>query len=104
MLGSLCAAVVPHAQAAQLVNYAELADPTSGALSTRIPRLFGLDPAAVDRGRFAAALAHHSKHPREAFVDDRAAKNEAATDALREIAARWMGAPYAALEATRLRG
>ena len=104
VLGSLCATVVPHAQAAQLVNYAELADSTSDALSTRIPRLFGLDPAAVDRERFAAALAHHSKHPREAFVDDRAAKNEAATDVLREIAARWMGAPYAALEATRLRG
>jgi len=102
VLGSLCAAVVPHAQAAQLVNYAELAEPTSDALSTRIPRLFGLDPAAVDRERFAAARAHHSKHPREAFVDDRAAKNEAATDALREIAARWMEPHHAALEAIRL--
>jgi hypothetical protein len=102
VLGSLCAAIVPHAHAAQLVNYAELADATSGALSTRIPRLFGLDPAAVDRERYAAALAHHSKHPREAFVDDRAAKNEAAPGALREIAARWMDPHHAALEAIRL--
>lgn len=103
VLGSLCAAIVPHAQATQLVNYAELADASSGALSTRIPRLFGLDPGAVDRGRYAAALAQHSKHPREAFVDDRAAKNEAATDALRAIAARWMDPHYATLEAIRLR-
>ena len=102
VLGSLCAAIVPHAQAAQLVNYAELADASSDALSTRIPRLFGLDPAAVDRGRYAATLAQHSKHPREAFFDDRAAKNEAATDALREIAARWMDPHHAALEAIRL--
>lgn len=103
VLGSLCATIVPHAQPAQLINYAELADRSSDALSTRIPRLFGLDPAAVDRERYAAALAYHSKHPREAFVDDRAAKNESATDALRTIAARWMDAPYAALEAIRLR-
>jgi hypothetical protein len=102
VLGSLCAAIVPHAQAAQLVNYAELADASSDALSTRIPRLFGLDPAAVDRERYAAAMTQHSKHPREAFVDDRAAKNDAATDALRAIAARWMDPHYATLEAIRL--
>jgi hypothetical protein len=102
VLGSLCAAIVPHAQAAQLVNYSELADASSDALSTRIPRLFGLEPEAVDRERYAAARTLHAKHPRETFVDDRAAKNAAATDALRVIAARWMDAHHAALEAIRL--
>jgi hypothetical protein len=102
VLGSLCATVVPHAQAAQLVNYAELADASSDALSTRIPRLFGLDPAAVDHERYAAVLSAHSKRPREAFIDDRAAKNEAATDALRAIAARWIDPRHTALEAIRL--
>ncbi|HEU4662871.1 MAG TPA: hypothetical protein VFS55_02440, partial [Dokdonella sp.] len=103
VLGSLCAAVVPRAQPMHLVEYAELVDPSSDALSTRIPRLFGLDPAAVDAPRYAATLAQHAKRPHEAFADDRGAKNEAATIALREIAARWMDAPYAALEAIRLR-
>lgn len=103
VLGSLCAAVAAHAHAEHLVNYAELADRTSDALSTRIPRLFGLDPAAVDAERYATTLAQHAKRPFEAFADDRAAKNDAATAALHDIAARWMEAPYAALEAIRLR-
>lgn len=104
VLGSLCAAVVPHARAAQLVDYTELVDPSSDALSMRIPRLFGLDPAMVDRERYAATLARHAKHPHEAFADDRAAKQDAATPAMRAIAARWIEPHYAALEAIRLRG
>jgi len=103
VLGSLCAAVAPHAQPQHLVNYAELADPSSDALSNRIPRLFGLDPAAVDARRYATTLAQHAKRPYEAFTDDRAAKNDGATTALRDIAACWMEPQYAALEAIRLR-
>jgi len=103
VLGSLCAAVVPHAQPRHLVNYAELADPSSDALSDRIPRVFGLDPAAVDAWRYAMTLAQHAKRPYEAFADDRATKNEGATTALRDIAARWMEPQYAELESIRLR-
>lgn len=103
VLGSICAAVVPHAQADRLFNYAEIADPGSDALSTRIPRLFGLDPADLDAERYASTLGRHAKRPGEAFTDDRAAKAEAATAALREIAGRWMEPHYAALERIRLR-
>ncbi|MBA8889221.1 hypothetical protein FHW12_003464 [Dokdonella fugitiva] len=103
VLGSLCAAVVPHAQPRHLVNYAELADPSSDVLSDRIPRVFGLDPAAVDARRYAMTLAQHAKRPYEAFADDRATKNEGATTALRDIAARWMEPQYAELESIRLR-
>lgn len=104
VLGSLCAAVAAHARTEHLVNYAELADPSSDALSNRIPRLFGLDPAALDARRYATTLTQHAKRPYEAFADDRATKNEGATTALRDIAARWMEPQYAALEAIRLRG
>ncbi|HEY6942334.1 hypothetical protein [Dokdonella sp.] len=104
VLGSLCAAVAARAQPMHLVEYGELVDPSSDALSTRIPRLFGLDPAAVDARRHAATLAQHAKRPHEAFADDRGAKHDAATPTLRAIAARWMDAPYAALEAIRVRG
>jgi hypothetical protein len=104
VLGSVCTAVAPHAQPEQLVNHAELADSSSDALSTRIPRLFGLDPAAVDADRYASTLARHAKHLDEAYVDDRAAKNNAVTGTLRDFAARWMEPSYVALEAIRLRG
>jgi hypothetical protein len=102
VLGSICAAVVPHAEAERLVNYAELLDPSSDALRSRIPRLFGLDPTGVDAQRYAATFERHAKRPYEAFADDRARKNAAVTEALREVAARWMEASYGALEAVRL--
>ena len=104
VLGSICAAVVPHVRPEQLVNYSELADASSDALPTRIPRLFGLDPAAVDANRYAATFTRHAKRPHIAFTDDRADKNDAVDDALRAAAARWMEPSYVALEAIRVRG
>ncbi|MEO7323770.1 MAG: hypothetical protein ABIW82_02985 [Dokdonella sp.] len=105
VLGALCAAVLPQASANNLVNHCELvtqnADGSPLALSERIPRWFGLDPAEVDRARFTAALQRHAKKPGEIYVDDRVGKRKNVDASLHAAAARWIGPPYAALEAIR---
>jgi hypothetical protein len=105
VLGVICAAVLPHASADQLVNYSELVsrdgDAPPTALTRRIPRWFGLDPQAIDRARLDATLLQHAKRPHESYSDDRAAKRNAATNALRDAADRWIAPHYAALEAIR---
>jgi hypothetical protein len=105
VLGALCTTVLPRANAQHLVNYCDLvaqdADASPPALMDRIPRWFGLDPAEVDRARLASTLTQHAKRLGEAYVDDRAGKRDAATDPLRAATERWLGQPYAALEAIR---
>lgn len=99
VIGAICAAIIPHASAAQLLNYAEI----PGALATRLPAALGLNPDALDTTRLAALLTRHAKQPHEAFVDDRAAKQAQATATLRATAARWITPHYAAIETIRLR-
>jgi len=97
ILGLLCAAVVPHARASNLLNYAEL----PGALASRLPRLFGLDADAVDHRGLEAILGVHAKRPYETYVDDRAAKQEQADAATYARIGRWIAPHYDALEETR---
>lgn len=98
VIGAICAAIVPHAGATQLLNYNEL----PAALTTRLPAALGLNPKAPDRARLAAVLTRHAKRPHESFSDDRAAKQAEAGAALRARAAQWINPHYAALEAIRL--
>ncbi len=99
VIGAICAAILPHASAAQLLNYNEL----PAALTTRLPAALGLNPKAPDLARLAAVQTRHAKQPHESFSDDRAAKQAEAGAALRERVAQWIGPHYAALEAIRLR-
>jgi hypothetical protein len=97
VLGAICAAVVPYADAANLVNYDQLPQ----ALTTCMPLGFGLDPAAADHASLIALLKKHAKRPYESFADDRAAKRGAAGEEVRAAAERWMALHYATLEKIR---
>lgn len=79
-----------------LLNYSEL----PGALTGAILPHFGVipDPAALER--IVAAGGRYSKAPGQAFTGDSEAKQQAASDALREAAAPLL-ATYARLEAMR---
>ena len=98
VIGAICAAIVPHADAARLLNYNEL----PAALTTRLPAALGLNPKAPDLAHLAEVLKHHAKQPHEAFSDDRAAKQAEASAALRRRVTKWIEPHYAALEAIRL--
>lgn len=80
------------------VNYREL--PT--ALHTRMARHFHLHPDERDAEAWRAVSARDAKNPRQPFQPDSAGKLAGADDAIRQIAERWLDAPYAELE--RLRG
>lgn len=97
VIGAICAAVVPHASTANLLNYAEL----PAALTTRVAQAFDLNPAAADPARLAALLTQHAKRPYEAFIDDRATKRAAASAEIRAAAEHWIAPHYAVLESIR---
>lgn len=105
VLGAVCAAVLPHASANNLVNHGELIAHPAGeapvALIRRIPSWFGLEPTAVDHARFTSALVRNAKKNGALYVDDRIGKREHAGETLHAAVARWIGAPYATLEAIR---
>ncbi len=96
-LGAICAAVAPHAVAANLLNYEELPD----ALTRRAAWVLNLDPGDVDRARLEALLGRHAKRPHDSFADDRAAKHAAATAEIRSAAGHWVAPHFAALELIR---
>lgn len=97
VIGGICAAIVPHAKAVNLFNYSELPD----ALTTRLPRLFALDPDGLDGSLLDATLARHAKRPYEAFTDDRAAKRAAADMNMYHRVGRWIEPHFKALEEIR---
>jgi len=97
VIGAICAAVVPHARAANLLNYAELPD----AIAARVAPLFGLDAADARNAELQTALSRHAKRPYETYVDDRAAKRAAANETIRDAAQRWIAPHYDALETIR---
>ncbi|MEO5560571.1 MAG: hypothetical protein ABIO49_11755 [Dokdonella sp.] len=105
VLGALCAAVLPHASAKNLVNHCELVEHDEHelpvALIERIPLWFGLDPSEVDHARFTTALSQHAKKQHEVYVDDRVDKREAASEPVHAAAACWIAPHYATLEAIR---
>ncbi len=103
VLGSICAAILPHARDGLLVEYGDLAGAQAHrVVATRIAPWFGLDPAAADAQRLVATFATHAKQPGTDYADDRAGKRAAATAELRATAAR-IAPHYAALEAVRTR-
>ncbi|MDR3386588.1 MAG: hypothetical protein P4L92_06000 [Rudaea sp.] len=96
VIGAICAAVAPHASAANLLNYEELPQ----AL-TRVAQAFDLDPRAADPDRLAMLLTRHAKRPHESFADDRATKRAAASGEIRAAAEHWIAPQYMALETIR---
>lgn len=80
------------------VNYREL----PAALHTRMARHFQRHPGEQEAEAWRAVSARDAKNPRQPFRPDSAGKLAGADDAIRQIAARWLDAPYAELE--RLRG
>jgi len=100
VLGAICRQMLPHVDAAHLLNYAELPE----ALAARVPRAFGLDPAEVEAAQFAAALRVHAKRPHRAFEDDRDTKRAEAGPLERSLAERYIVPHYSALERIRTGG
>jgi hypothetical protein len=92
----LVAAHVPDSQAL-LVHHREL----PGEIWGRIARHFGLafSGAEIDRLRDAATV--DAKKPGRPFQPDSESKNREATESVRDLAERWMGAAYRHLEALR---
>lgn len=97
VIGAICAAVLPQATAAALINYDELPD----ALLTRVAPRFALDPTRVDTARLRDTVAQHAKRPYEPFVDDRARKRMQLDAMQRAAAMRWIEPHYTALERVR---
>jgi hypothetical protein len=80
------------------VNYSEL----PAALETRVAEHFALRLGDAELEALRTASARDAKRPYQPFQADAADKRAGATDDIREMAARWLDAPYAELE--RLRG
>jgi hypothetical protein len=81
-----------------LVNYGELPE----ALETRVAEHFALNLGRAEIEALRAVSARDSKRPYQSFQTDSAAKHAGATDELRDMAARWLHEPYAALEEMRI--
>lgn len=78
-----------------LVNYSEL----PGALADRILPHFGIDASAEDRAVIRAVAERDAKNPQHAFAPDAAAKQAAATPAIRAAVQRHLADVYARLGA-----
>ena len=78
-----------------LVNYSEL----PGALADRILPHFGVDASPEDLAVMRAVAERDAKHPRHAFAPDSAAKQAAATPAIRAAVRGRLADVYARLEA-----
>ena len=96
VIGTICSAIVPHADAANLINYSELPD----AIAARVAPLFGLATDARS-AELKAMLSRHAKRSYENFVDDRPTKRAATSATIRDAAQRWIEPHYAALEKIR---
>jgi hypothetical protein len=76
-----------------VVDYVQLPDAVED-----VARHFGLEVDDGTRARWAARAALDAKNPVLEHLDDRAAKQAAADDHLREVAARWADRPVRALQ------
>lgn len=83
-----------------LLNYAELPQ----ALETGLAVHFGVDLTGADREALVAASGRHSKQQHLAFQPDAAEKRAAADERVLALSARWLDAPYRALERLRMGG
>lgn len=82
------------------INYRDL----RGALAGRILPHFGWTPTGDDLARMTSAARQDAKAPHFAFTDDRADKQAAATESLRETVEKHLGAVYRRLEALHFDG
>ena len=98
VLGRICeAALDKHRDGGLLVNYRELPQAVFAAV---LPH-FGIVCSDSEREIMKEAARRDAKAPHLAFVDDSAAKQEAATASIRALAERHLGAVYRGLEGLR---
>ena len=99
VLAKICRAVVDGAGIGRglLVNYRELPD----AVAARMMPHFGIGCGEWESAAMQRAASRNAKAPGAAFADDRAAKQEEASEELRAQAERHIGGVYRALEALR---
>lgn len=83
---------------ARAVHYSELPD----AVWSSLANLLGVEPDPGTRARLRDCAIPDAKNPQFAFADDRARKQRAAGDDVREAIERWAMPAYRALEAHRL--
>jgi hypothetical protein len=92
-----CAAAAARDPIALLVNYDELPDAVE-----RIARHFGMTVDEASRAAMLGAARTDAKNGVLPFQDDRAAKQNSASEELRGAAKRWVAEPYLELERIRV--
>lgn len=100
LLGRICEIALDHFQNSTgglLVNYRELC-------FSKMLAHFHLALRGDELDRMRQAIARNSKSPSQTFEPDRQAKQDAATDRIRELAERWIEPFYAQLETLRATG
>ena len=99
VLARICEAALAHRDdpLATFVDYEDLPH----FVTHDLPRAWSLDLSGDDLDRMAAATLRDAKNPVLAFEDDRAAKQAAATEEIRDAAARWLHPLYARLGESR---
>jgi hypothetical protein len=96
VLASICQAALHHAQSGSccLINYRRLPDAVWELLD-----LFQIPYTNSERERMRGVTQFHAKNPSFYFANDVAAKQQGATDLVRELACRWLTPLYQQLEA-----
>lgn len=99
VLAWICAAALEAYQpaTARLVEYRQLPE----LVWTDLLAWFGIDATPAAQKQMRAVTAQHAKQRQAPFVDDTAAKQRAATDEIRHLAAQWVTPLYRRLEALR---
>lgn len=99
VLARLCEAALAHRDdpLATFVDYEDL----PRFVTHDLPRTWSLDLSGDDLARMAGATLRNAKNPILAFEDDRASKQAAATEEIRDAAARWLRPLYDRLGKTR---
>jgi hypothetical protein len=100
LLGRICELAVAHAAAhpgGMLVNHSELPEACFDGVFTH----FHYQPNVTELARMREAASQNSKTRGLPYESDCESKQEAATDRIRELAARWMKPSYQQLEQLR---
>ena len=101
VLALTCEAALRHHQscAGLMINYEQLPD----ALWTSLPGFFGIETSESDVQTFQRVATLYAKNPSLAFENDSQAKQNSASEAVRQAAERWLVPVYERLEAERAR-
>ncbi len=100
VLATICEAGLASSQGGKnrLLDYRQL----PGAVWPALLQCWGADCSAAEVDRMFEVSRFDAKNTAWLFEDDTAAKNDGATQAVREAAARWLDGTYQELEAQRL--